>query len=431
MNCCRFFCVFLSLLTVLLAPLSGQSEVKIRISEGMPLVPIAIPEFTLTSPSSQDAALRAELYETLWNDLEFSRVFRIIPQGQYSYIPRTPGGRIPFRDWAALQANLLVTGQVEVTGDRILFNFQVYETGSERQIMSRNFGGKRDLVRLLAHRAADELMKSFGERPLFASKIVFVSDRKGEKEIYLIDYDGRRETRLTVNQAMELLPSWSANGEKIVFTSYRRNSPELYIYDLYSGATQLLSTGGVNYAADWSMDGERIVYTSSKDGNADIYVYHVPSGQHKRLTFHRGIDTSPVWNPSGREIAFISDRSGSPQVYLMDAEGANVRRITYEGSYYDSPAWSPDGTRIAFVARIESRFDIYVYHLQSGAFAKITENAGRNENPCWSPDGRHLVFSSNRGGSAQLYLVDFDGSNVRQLTTTGQNRMPKWQKSVR
>jgi len=431
MNQIRLSLWSLALLWLLCAPSFGQSEVKIRISEGMPLIPIALPEFSFTSASSQDAALKAELYETLWNDLEFSRVFRVVPRTQYSYIPRAPEGRIPFRDWAALQANLLVTGQLEVTGDRLVLTFQVYETGSERKIMSRNFGGKRDLVRLIAHRTADELLKSFGEKPLFASKIVYVSERNREKEVYLIDYDGQRETRVTVNQAMELLPSWSADGEKIIYTSYRRNSPELYIYNLYTGATQLLSSGGVNYAADWSMDGEKIVFTSSKGGNAEIYVHTVKSGKTQRLTFHRGIDTSPVWSPSGREIAFVSDRSGSPQVYLMDAEGANIRRITYEGTYYDSPAWSPDGTRLAFVARIESRFDIYVYHLKTTAITKLTENSGRNENPSWSPDSRHLVFSSNRSGTPQLYLVDFDGANVRQLTSVGRNLMPKWQKSTR
>jgi len=72
--------------------------------------------------------------------------------------------------------------------------------------------------------------------------------------------------------------------------------------------------------------------------------------------------------------------------------------------------------------------DTNIFNLKSNEISKLTENAGRNENPSWSPDGRHLVFSSNRSGKYQLYLVDYDGRNIRQITSAGENKMPKWQR---
>ncbi len=410
--------------------LRGQEEITIRIKEGMPMIPVAMPDFQVNGTAAQRNEVAGILYETLWKDLEFSRIFKMVPREHYSYISRFDPNAIRFKDWASIQANILISGQLELTADdRLVFSFKVYEVASERFIFGRNFGGKKDLARLIAHRAADEMLKHFGERPFFTSKIVYVSESGNDRDIYIMDYDGQRPTRITFSSAMDLLPSWSADNEKILYTSYRNLSPELFMFNIYSGKTELLSSGGSNYAADWSPVGDRIVYTSSKHGNADIFLKDMKTGQEKRLTFNPAIDTSPCWSPNGREIAFTSQRGGTPQIYIMDAEGSNVRRITLEGGYHDSPAWSPDGMRLAFVSRIENRFDIYVYNLKSNEISKLTENAGRNENPSWSPDGRHLVFSSNRNGRYQLYLIDYDGRNVRQLTSSGENKMPKWQKS--
>jgi TolB protein len=423
--------VLLGLACLLSWQLRGQEEVTIRIKEGMPMIPVALPALQLNDLAAQKGEIATTVYETLWNDLEFSRIFKMVPREHYSYIPRFNPNAINFKDWASIQANILISGQLELTADdRVIFSFRVYEVTGERFIFGRNFGGKKELARLIAHKAADEMLRHFGEKPLFTSKIVYVNEAGNDRDIYIMDYDGYRPTRITFSSAIDMLPSWSSDNEKILYTSYRNLSPELFMFDIYSGKTELISSGGSNYAADWSPVADAIVYTSSKDGNAEIYLKNMKTGQEKRLTFNPAIDTSPCWSPSGREIAFTSQRSGSPQIYIMDAEGSNIRRITMEGTYHDSAAWSPDGMRLAFVSRIENRFDIYIYNLKSNEISKLTENSGRNENPSWSPDGRHLVFSSNRSGTYQLYLVDYDGRNLRQITANGENKMPKWQKST-
>ena len=410
----------------------SQQEVWVGIKEGMPMIPVALPAFQFTAKSVIDEGIIRELYETLWHDLQFSRVFKLVPRDHYGYIKKLDPSRINFKDWASIQANILISGELEVSpAGRIIFSFKVYEVNSEKFIFGRNFGGKKEFSRLIAHRAADEMMKYFGEKALFVSKLVFVSNWDGNEEIYIMDYDGKRIRRITFNDYIDSFPSWSINNEDILYTSYKNNNPDLYSFSIYTGKSRVLSSRGTNYSADWSPEGDRVVYTSTKSGNAEIYLLNMKTGKEKRLTFNRIIDTSPYWSPNAREIVFTSQRSGTPQIYIMDAEGTNIRRITFEGTYHDSPSWSPEGTRIAYVSRVEYRFDIYVYNLKSNSIIKLTENAGRNENPSWSPDGRHLVFSSTRGGDYQLYLMDYDGSNVRQITFKGENKMPEWQKKVR
>jgi len=422
----------LVVLGILMAiPLAAQQEIRVRISEGVAMVPVAFPAVTFNASTSvRETEVLKEVDETLWADLSFSRVFRMVPREHYGYIRAFDPRNIVFRDWESIQANILISCQVEMAEkSRVIMSFKVYDVrNGGRFIFGRNFGGKREFTRLIAHRAADELMKQFGETPIFTSKLIFVSSRDGNDEIYLMDYDGARQRRITINSYMDLLPSWSRDHEKILYTSYRKNNPDLMMLHLYTGKTESISTRMANYSADWSPEGNRVVYTSTKSGNAEIYVREMDTGRERRLTFNRVIDTTPNWSPNGREIAFTSARTGTPQIYIMDAEGTNVRRITTEGNYHDSPEWSPDGLRILFVSRIENRFDIYVYHIKSNTFSKLTENSGRNENPTWSPDGRHIAFASNRSGRYHIYVMDYDGANVKRITRSGQNKMPKWQK---
>ncbi len=426
----NYLFIIIGIFFMMVSDIYSQQQIKIRITEGVAMIPVAIPQFVFSGNSDNDEEVRQVLYKTIWNDLKYSLVFKLIPREYFEYISKFDPDNIVFKDWESVQARILISGKLEISeGQRIIFTVKVYEVTTGKIIFSRNFGGRKEFVRLIAHRTSDEMMKHFGEKPFFTSKIVYVSTRDKNREIYIMDYDGYREKRITYNNYIDLMPSWSRNREFLLYTTYKKGVPDLVKFGLYSGKNELISTGGVNYRADWSAEDNKLVYTSSKKGhNAEIYVRDMKSGKEKRLTFNRIIDSSPCWSPNGKEIAFTSQRSGSPHIYIMNEDGTNVRRVTYEGYYHDNPAWSPDGSRIAYVSRVEGRFDIYVLNIKKNSISKLTENAGRNENPTWSPDSRHIVFSSNRNGSYQLYSIDYNGGNLVKLTEKGENMMPKWQK---
>ena len=79
------------------------------------------------------------------------------------------------------------------------------------------------------------------------------------------------------------------------------------------------------------------------------------------------------------------------------------------------------------MSRVEAVFDLYVLDLRSNQIIKLTEGYSRNESPCWSPDGRHLIFSSNRNtNTVQIYSIDYDGRNLRRLTSKGENKLSDW-----
>jgi TolB protein len=403
-------------------------RVGITIEKGVAAISIAAPKPIFNTKKETAIKTGNYIFGVFKDDLRFSLVFSLIPEGFISYIRPLNPKQIFFKDWESIGAKILVVTEVsEDTDDNIIYSITVYDVKTSKMIFGKKYRGKINSGRLIAHRAADEMMINFGEKPVFSSKIVFVSSRDGNKEIYMMDYDGNNQTRLTKNRYIDILPAISPDKQKIAYTSYRSGKPDLYIQYLYEGVLKKISTGGVNYGAQWSYDGKYLVYTSSKSGNAEIYIADSNGSNPQKVTFSRWVDSSPDLSPSNNEIALTSDRTGSPQIYVINRDGTNIRRITFEGTYNDSPAWSPDGENLLFVSRIEGRFDIYKYNFRAQTYSKLTDR-GRNENPSWSPDGRHIVFSSTINGAPQIYITDYKGTRRIRLTYKGKNTMPFWSK---
>jgi TolB protein len=413
-------------------PAPGRQDVVITIKEGMPAISIAIPPFT--APSAAAKSLAGEIQAVLEADIRYTRIFQPLPSSYFDYIGAINPAAINFKDLESIQASILLVGEAAAPADDSLtFSWKLYDVKRGQPIQGKQYQGKRADLRFVAHKAVDDILRLYGEKPVFTTKIAFVSDRDGNPEIYMMDYDGANQTRLTFNSVQDISPVWSPDQKRIAYTSYQGLVAGLYILDVYEGRRTAVATRGGNFSPAWSPDGKRLAFASSMDGNHEIYVAEIESnptrvGKIKRLTFNPDIDTAPSWSPTGRQLAFVSARGGTPQIYTMDAEGGNVTRVsTFAGStYYDSPAWSPAGDRIVFVARVDNIFDLYVLNLRSQQITKLTESNARNESPSWSPDGRHVVFTSNMKGGLQLFSIDYDGANLRPLTSRGQNNWPAW-----
>ena len=416
------FLLFLALFTF------PQQEITIRIKGGIPAIRIAVPPFIIRATTQEALSAAKEIEETFRADLAFSRVFDPLSQDLVALVKDRNPEKPDLKAWESVGASVVFIGRVEERGKYLRFVGKLYDARSKNFILGKSFYGKIKYRRLMAHRMGDELLKYFGQIPIFTSKIAFISDRDGNRELYIMDYDGMNQMRLTYTKGMEMLPAWSHNGEMIAYTSFRKGNPDLYIRHIYEGRDELVASGGSNITPDFSPDDKFLLYSSSLPGNYEIYLYDLRTKQKRRLTFSYGSDLTPKWSPDGEKILFSSDRSGSPQLYIMDSDGKNPRRITFQGSYNASPDWAPDGDRIIYVSRVLGRFNLYMLFLSTSQVVKLTSGMAMNENPCFSPDGRHIVFSSNRSGKYQIYIMDYDGKNLRQLTSKGNNLMPSWQK---
>ena len=272
-------------------------------------------------------------------------------------------------------------------------------------VVERTFAGDG---RTVAHQFADMItQQTTGVAGFATSRLAFISQDTGFKELYIMDIDGANIQRLTADRSISAHPRWSRDGALLAYTSYRSGYPDVFVVKLGKRTrSRVAFFPGINSGAAFSPDDLTLALTLSKDGNPEIYLMPIEGGSPRRLTHNRATNTSPCWSPDGKEIVYTSDERGSVQLFVISAQGGSARRLLTGNAYSSEPDWSPDGRRIAYAARIAGEFQIGEYEISS-ATATLLSNGG-GEDPSWTRNSRHLVFA--RGGS--LYLMD---SVTRQI----------------
>ena len=430
-------------------PVSQQPDAIAATITGAPGLPpkIAVPDFIPLSNDPDTVAAAKAIGPVLWDDLNFEREFYLIPRDTYRSIPQpaTPE-QVALDRWKELGADGVVVGSIRKGPSGYVVEVRLVQVSGGRVAFGKQYSGSltsvKDGGRVYAHTAADEIHQSQRAlRGVARTKLLFSSDRDGtrmkgpigEREIsniYRSDYDGANQTRITYTASIDITPVWAPDGTQIAYTSWRSGYPDIVVQSMTTGTTPQKPARGSpdvqNYLPAWSPDGTKIAFTSSRDGNQEIYYVNRDGSGLRRVTNHPSIDVTPTWSPTGQQIAFVSDRTGHPQIYVVNIDGTGLNKITNE-SACDRPTWSPAPfNEIAYTSQSGGGHDIRIYSFATGESKTVTDGNGSNESPAFSPNGRHIAFSSDRSGIEQVYLIDRDGKNLRQVTKTGRNRYPNW-----
>lgn len=423
-------------MTVLSAPVVAQNAPpRIVIGPGViEPMPIAVPTFIDEGGAGQ---LARDITRVVISDLTGTGFFRNI--GEEAYISRITSfdGGIAFEDWKAINAQVLVTGAVSVSGDRITVKFRAYDVfnGQTLEGAALQFAGTTQGWRRMAHKVADVVYsKITGEGGYFDSRVVFVSESGPKnqrlKRLAVMDYDGANVQYLTDSSTIVLAPRFSPTGDRILYTSYETGFPRITLMDVATLRRQTLEEqpGTMTFAPRFSPDGRTIVFSLERGGNSDIYALDVGSGRLTQLTNAPSIETAPSFSPDGSRIVFESDRTGTPQIYIMPASGGEGVRISGGQGRYGTPVWSPRGDLIAFTKQHQGRFHIGVMRTD-GSEERLLTASFLDEGPTWAPNGRVLMFTretSGAGGQATLWSVDITGRNLKQIPTDGPASDPAW-----
>lgn len=193
---------------------------------------------------------------------------------------------------------------------------------------------------------------------------------------------------------------------------------------------------------------QRVLFLRAWDSTwtrSDLYTMNIDGTDVRRLTTDgmRSNKMTPsyaAWSADGRHIAFPRRADSSmirAQIFTIDADGTNLRNLSNQSVAFDwSPDWSPDGTRIVFQSDRHSPAtttccvtSLYVMNADGSDVRRLT-TGGNDKLPRWSPDGTTIVFNSDRAGSAvQLFVMNADGTNIRQRTSVGTSRKAAWSPS--
>lgn len=265
-------------------------------------------------------------------------------------------------------------------------------------------------------------------------KIVFVSNRDGNHEIYSCHTDGTQITRLTYDAGFDGEPAWSPDGSRIAFISDRTGRRELYIMNA-DGSNVIRKTFSRTYTEfpAWSPDGTKIAYASLSNGSSNIWMVDVATGVSKLLFEAPGWDSQPAWSPDGSKIALVSDWAAYDIVYgiySINTDGSGFTSLT-SGSFFDGinylhPSWSPAGTKLAVT--IHKCINIDQYDVQIGVvnpdgtgLKGIIPRAAPNTRTCWSGDGTRIIYTSVSGLQMDVSWVYADGSASGTIISNGWN----------
>jgi len=180
-----------------------------------------------------------------------------------------------------------------------------------------------------------------------------------------------------------------------------------------------------------SKDGSRIAIDRTVQNNRDIYLVDLGRGP-RRLTFHAGIDATPVWSPDGGRIVFRSSRMGPYDLYQKSSSLEGTETPLYESPEDKIPSdWSPDGKLLLFTHQDpETGNDLFVLPLAGGGGGSkprvVVQTRSDESQAAFSPDGHWVAYQSNEGGQFNVWLQPFPGPGGQRQVSPAGGASPRW-----
>ncbi|MFZ4524887.1 MAG: Tol-Pal system beta propeller repeat protein TolB [Chlorobium sp.] len=379
----------------------------------------------LDGPVKEESGLAQSLDTIMHDGLDFTGLFTMISP---PLNVKDNSSRVNFGALDSVGAAVYAGGSVSNTAGAVSLDMEVYDTSGAKLLLKKTYHGKQQQLRTIGYAFCADLVELLtGKKSIFGSKIVFVSNKTGFKEIYECDFDGHGLEQLTNSRSISLTPALSPDGKYLAYTDFSSGYPALSIKNLADGKTFTAGQSGISIDPGWRNSSE-VATTLSFEGDQKIYLIKADGTISRRLTFSKGIDLSPSFSPDGNKMAYVSDRNGLPQIFIEDLQSGQVSRLTFSGRYNTQPSWSPAGDKIAYTTwESGSEINIFTIGVDGSGLKQLTENSGENESPSWSPDGRMIVFASNRKGKKKLYIMGATGENQRPLLqSSGEQMQPCW-----
>jgi TolB protein len=263
--------------------------------------------------------------------------------------------------------------------------------------------------------------------PALTNTIVFVSNRTGVDEIYVMHADGTGARMIPTLDGQKSYPVPSPDGRKLAFTIgtlLASGTSSMYVMNVDgTGLTRLTTEPALDFSPTWAPDSRQIAFVSTRDDNNEIYVMNADGTNQVNLTNDPSNDSRPSWSPSGNKILFQSDRMGETDIYSMTPAGTSVT-LLLPGA---SPKWSPSGSR--FLYNLFGQIWIASAARDPGTNTQLTTHSGPYFGATWSTDESRILYADAPVDHEELWTMSAsDGSGAVQLTpdNQGDSYYPSW-----
>jgi TolB protein len=277
-------------------------------------------------------------------------------------------------------------------------------------------------------------------------EILFISRRisnSADWKMFLMNTDGTNQRAISNNIVRCSPPILSQSGTKIAFTTYDDFYYNLYIIDV-DGQNQTLLSKGKQFCGSpaWSPDDSRIAFVKNDNnvgGTYDIYSIKSDGSDETRLT-NQDDNFSPQYLPDNHAIIFSSSNNACTGIYKMNVDGGNKQLLTPPNKSFGNPKISPGGNMIAITSNDWKGSQIFVMNADGSNLKQITFMVSSeyfdsgfprdgNSNPVWSPTGDKLVYVSYENGSPDIFTIHSNGTGNKRLTDTPlRDENPNWTK---
>ena len=286
---------------------------------------------------------------------------------------------------------------------------------------------ERTVAKVMAAPSLSTLEK-FGPKTTEATapsyNIVYAGRAKDAFELFGFNASDEKSEQLTSSVGFAGFPVWSPAGNRIAFLAEKEGGMDLVVLDTSNKNISVLIPDMSN-PADWGPEGKRMLITKDLDGDGrGLFIVDLTDGSEKRVRTGSSQDAYARWSSSGEVITYESSRDGNPEIYRTDIETGKTIRLTNNPRLDEWPSFSPNGRRIAWASGTEEKKDLWIMNADGSEKKQITEGILFGDAfPEWSPNGRQIMLTAREGDVSVVKLADIESGHVTHLAEGAQ---PSW-----
>ncbi len=254
--------------------------------------------------------------------------------------------------------------------------------------------------------------------------IVLAGKVKDATELIGFNTSDNRSEQLTSSVGFAGFPVWSPQGNRIAFLAKKEGGLDLVVMDTDTKNISVL-VPDIRDPADWGPQGRRMLVTKPLDGGErGLFIVNLADGAEKRVETGSSSDAYARWSRSGDAITYESSRDGNPEIYRTELESGKTTRLTKNPSLDEWPSPSPSGRRIAWASGSEEEKDLWIMQADGSDKKQLTQGMLFGDGfPAWSPNDKQIMLTVQENDASVLKLINVE---TGQATHIAEGSQPSW-----